>query len=428
MKYELNDKPGMIPMLMYGLQWFIVTVPSLVIIGIVAAGIHAENAADQIFYLQKMFIVMGLATVVQIMWGHKLPLVIGPASVLLIGVVAAESSGASATYTAIVVCGILLSVLAYSGLLYKLRFVFTPRVITVILIMIALTLSPVILNLIISDKSHAAFDLVFALILTLIFVVTNNLLKGVWKSTTIVLGMFVGSLIYYMVNGFPLSSLSDMAKIGFVGDSSFFAFSPEFNIGTILAFIFCFIALIINELGSIEAVAQMLKADGVDKRIKRGVGILGFSNVASGLFGIIGPVDFSMSAGIISATRCASRYTLIPAGLGLVVCAFFPPVISLLSSIPGVVLGCIMLYLMSSQFASGLNMLITEKAIANFNDALTVGLSLMIALIISYTPKELFTQFPAILHPIIGNGFVMGVITVLVLEHIVFGKKELKEN
>lgn len=428
MKYGLDDKPGIVPMLMYGLQWFIVTVPSLIIIGIVAAGVHAGDASSQVFYLQKLFVVMGLSTVVQILWGHKLPLVIGPASVLLIGVVAAQSSGAPATYTAIMIGGVLLSILAYSGLLQKIRFVFTPRVITTILIMIALTLSPVILNLIISDKAHASFGIVFALLLTLALVVINNLLKGIWKSMTIVLGMLGGSIAYYLINGFPPLLQHDMPAIGFAAESSFFLFSPEFNIGTILAFVFCFIALIINELGSIESVAQMLKAGNVGKRIKSGVGILGFSNLVSGAAGIIGPVDFSMSAGVISATRCASRYTLIPAGLGLVVCAFFPPVISILSGVPSVVLGCIMLYLMSSQFASGLFMLITEKAITNFNDALTVGLSLMIALMISFAPKAVFENFPSILHPIIGNGFVMGVITVLVLEHIVFRKKETKED
>lgn len=425
MKYNLNDKLGVIPMLMYGLQWFIVTVPCLVIIGIVAAGVHSTNPAEQIFYLQKIFALMGLATIVQVLWGHKLPLVIGPASVLLIGVISSKSSGAPATYTAIMVGGILLSILAYSGLLQKVRFIFTPRVIAVILIMIALTLSPVILNLIISDSAHISFNMLFALVLTFVLVGINNLLKGVWKSTTIVWGMVGGSIVYYLVNGFPKVMQPETQFFGLNADLSFFIFPLDFNIGTILAFVFCFVALIVNELGSIEAVAHMLKADAVGKRVKRGIGILGFSNIASGFLGVIGPVDFSMSTGIISSTQCASRYTLIPAGIGLFLCAFFPPVIQLLSSVPSVVLGCIMLYLMSSQFASGLIMLFSEKGVVTFNNALTVTLPLMVALIISFAPKSVFEYFPSILHPIISNGFVMGVIAVLLLEHIIFKERKL---
>lgn len=422
MKYNLDDKPNIISLLMYGLQWFIVTVPCLIIIGIVAAGVHTDNPDLQIFYMQKIFIVMGISTIVQIIWGHKLPLVIGPASVLLIGVIASQSSGESATYTAIAIGGVLLMILAYSGLLQRIRFIFTPRVITVILIMIALTLSPTILKLIISDPANESFSIIFALALTIVLVIMNNLLKGIWKSMTIIFGMVAGSIVYFLLNGFVNPLNSDIKTFGFT-DTSFFIFPFEFNTGTILAFVFCFIALIINELGSIEAVAQMLKADNIGSRVKRGVGILGFSNLASGAFGIIGPVDFSMSTGIISSTQCASRYTLIPAGIGLVVCAFFPPVINLLSNVPNVVLGCIMLYLMSSQFASGLMMLVTEKAIGNFNNALTITLSLLVAIIISFAPKTIFEYFPSVLHPIIGNGFVMGVITVLLLEHIIFRKK-----
>lgn len=421
MKYNLNDKPGVVPMIMYGLQWFMVTVPILIIIGVVAAGIHTTDSVAQTVYLQKLFAVIGLLSVIQVLWGHRLPLIVGPATVLLIGVISAVSTGPAATYTAIMIGGGILSLLAFSGALSKIRSIFTPRVIAVILIMIALTLTPVILNLITSNASPMSFNLAFALVLTAILFVLNRLLKGVWKSTTLIWGLLAGSIVYYLINGFPIVTETDTRIFGFAASSFFIDF--EFNIGTIFAFLFCFVALIINELGSIEAVAQMLKADNTAKRIKRGVGILGLSNVLSGSIGIVGSVDFTMSTGIISATQCASRYTLIPAGLGLLVCAFFPPVINLLSSVPNVVLGCIMLYLMSTQFASGLMMIVTTKAIVNFDHALTVGLSLMVALIISFAPKEMFSMFPAILHPIIGNGFVMGVITVLLLEHVLFRKK-----
>ncbi|MDR0939468.1 MAG: purine/pyrimidine permease [Mediterranea sp.] len=422
MKYNLNDKPGIPHLLMYGLQWFIVTIPSIIIIGIVAGGISSGDASEQVFYMQKLFIAMGLITVVQILWGHKLPLVIGPASVLLVGIVSAQSSGAAATYTAIMVGGALTALLALSGLLRRIRFLFTSRVITVILILIAITLSPVILKLIVSDKPHASFNLIFALLLTLVLVVTNYAMKGVWKSMTIVIGLIGGTVVYSLLKGFSGFPQAETSIAGFaVSPSSFFfPFNPEFNVGTILAFVFCFIALIINELGSIEAVGQMLKADRLDRRVKRGTSILGISNLVTGSMGIIGPVDFSMSAGVIASTQCASRYTLIPAGLALVACALFPPVIEIFSGVPGVVLGCVMLYLMATQFASGLQMLILEKSIGSFNDALIIALSLMVAMMISFAPQEAFEPFPTLLRPILCNGFVMGVITVLLLEHLVF--------
>ena len=182
-------------------------------------------------------------------------------------------------------------------------------------------------------------------------------------------------------------------------------------------------ALIVNELGSIQAVGHMLQADRMDQRTTRGVGIVGVTNVLSGLFGVIGPVDYSMSPGVISATGCASRYTLLPAGAGLILCAFFPSVVGMLVTIPGVVMGAILLYLMATQLAAGLQMLVREKAITDFDSGVVVGLPLMVALLLSFAPEEVLNLIPSLFKPIVGNGFVMGVITVLIMEHLILKKR-----
>ena len=165
------------------------------------------------------------------------------------------------------------------------------------------------------------------------------------------------------------------------------------------------------------------------RRTTRGVGITGLANVVSGALGTVGPVDYSMSPGIIAATGCASRFPLIPAGIGLVVCAFFPGFIECLNAIPGVVMGAVLLYLMASQLSAGMQMMIREKAVDGFDGGIVVGFSLMVALLLSFAPDEALNSIPALIRPIVGNGFVMGVITVLILEHLIFraGKKAKKE-
>ena len=420
MKYKIDDKPGMLPLLLYGLQWWLVSIPCVVIMGIIIARMHYGDLADQTFYLQKLFGLMGAAMIVQVLFGHRLPLIIGPASVLLIGVISTISSGVAAIYTAIFVGGAVLLLLAVTGLLSKLQFIFTSRIVTVILILIAFTLSPVILRLIFSGEASVLFNLVFAVLLVFALVISNILLKGVWKSTTVLWGIGLGSLVYFVANGFPgISTLNDSSSVPLL------VFSLDFNVSTIFAFLFCFIALIINELGSIQAVGQMLKADNLEERTNRGVGFLGLSNMFAGLLGVVGPVDYSMSPGVIAATGCASRYTLIPAGIGLIICAFFPSVVQLLVEIPGVVMGAILLYLMASQLSAGLQMLVKDNTITNFNHGIIIGLPLMIALMLSFAPADILNQIPPLIRPIIGNGFVMGVLAVLIMEHLLF-KKEKK--
>ena len=312
----------------------------------------------------------------------------------------------------------------FAGLLSRLQAVFTPRIIVVILCLIAFTLSPVILRLIFAGNSFVLFHLFFALLLALAMILANKLLKGIWKSIVVLGGILVGSMVYYSVMGFPETGGIQAGHEGYFG-----LWPWKFDLGAVLSFFFCFIALIVNELGSIQAVGRMIGADHMERRTTRGVGITGLANVVSGALGIVGPVDYSMSPGIIAATGCASRFPLIPAGIGLVVCAFFPGFIECLNAIPGVVMGAVLLYLMASQLSAGMQMMIREKAVDGFDGGIVVGFSLMVALLLSFAPDEALNSIPALIRPIVGNGFVMGVITVLILEHLIFraGKKAKKE-
>ncbi|MDL2269194.1 purine/pyrimidine permease [Desulfosarcina sp. OttesenSCG-928-A07] len=422
MKYQLDDKPGIGAMVLYGLQWWVVSLPCVVIMGVVVARLHYTDIGAQTFYLQKLFGVMGTATLVQIFMGHRLPLVVGPAATLLVGIVAATASSINAVYTAILAGGAILAVIGYSGLMTRLRFFFTPRIIAVILILIAFTLCPTILKLVFPGPDHAIFHLCFALTTVGVLILWNTWAPGVWKSMTVIIGIAGGTLVYLLVLGTP--------SLGTAGadPESYFLFLPrlEFHMGTLFSFVFCFLALIINELGSIESVGHMLKADTMAPRIRSGMGLQGLANMAAGGLGVIGPVDFSLSAGVIAATGCASRFTLAPAGVGLVLCAFIPQLVLLLSHIPSPVMGALMLYLMSAQLASGLAMLVSEKGVTDFNSGITVSLPLMVGILISFAPPEVMSRFPELIRPIIGNGFAMGTLTVVILEHIVFRKG--KEN
>ena len=248
--------------------------------------------------------------------------------------------------------------------------------------------------------------------------VAIKFLKGIWKSVVVLCGVIGGCLVYYGIWEFPgLENLQDESM-----SLSLWSWPWKWDLGAVLSFVFCFIALVVNELGSIQAVGRMVGADRMQRRSVRGVGITGIANMLAGMIGVVGPVDYSMSPGIIAATGCASRYPLIPAGVGLLLCDFCTSFIQLLSAIPGVVMGTVLLYLMASQLSAGLQMLTAEKAVFDYESGLVIGFSLMIALFLSFVPEEVLNTIPALLRPVIGNGFVMGVITVLILEHGVFRK------
>ena len=91
-------------------------------------------------------------------------------------------------------------------------------------------------------------------------------------------------------------------------------------------------------------------------------------------------------------------------------------------------MGSVLLYLMSSQLSAGLQMLARNKAVADFNSGIIIGFPLMAALALAFVPHEVINQIPAFIRPIVGNGFVMGVIFVLLLEHLVLKHPPLKSK
>ncbi len=427
-KYGLDEKPPFSELILLGLQWLAIMVPIVVIIGNVVAGLHFSAFAAQIAYMQKVFFMTGISLLAQLLWGHRLPLIAGPATILLVGVMASRGSGIDAIYTAMALGGLALFSLSAAGLFNYFKRLFTPPVVATILIMIAFTLTPMILNLSISSSvpEFAWINLCFILVFVLCIFVVNKRAGGFWRSTLIMWALIAGTAVYSLISPRDLETMPAVhSKI--TADFLFKTnFNPVFEPGVIIAFLVCFLALSINDLGSIYSVGGLLEPERMPERVARGLSMTGILNFLAGLLGVIGPVNFSLSPGVIASTGCASRFTLVPAGLFLLAVSFLPPVISLIGGIPPVVVGGVFLYIMCAQIAAGLVMVYDVKRGFHFENGLVIGLPLMLSIIISFLPDSALDTFPVVLRPLLGNGFVVGVFAVMIMEHLVFRKKNNK--
>jgi len=413
LKYGLDSKPAAGAMLLYGLQWFMICIP------VVLTSTFIAPAGETVFFTQKMFAVMGVTMIVQSLWGHRLPLIAGPAAALLMGVItaSAQGHGSSTIYPATMIGGAVIAAMAACGVLSRLQRIFTQRIVISILLLVSFTIAKPIVGLIFSDSDHQLLALVFSIVCVLAMAVANNLLRGVWKTTVVIWAMILGSLVYYCFTGFPSQFMTDSVE------PRLFNLPMEFDAGVVLAFLFCYIALMINEVGSIQSLGEMISADRMPQRNKRGAGITGLMNIAAGALGVLGPVDYSLSPGVVASTSCASRYTLLPAAAAMILLAFFPQAVAILLTTPLPVMGTVLLYLMATQIAAGLNMMQASKAVPTFKDGMILGIPIMFNVILSFAPQQAIDTIPALLRPIVGNGFVMGIIVILLLEHLLLKRE-----
>ncbi|KUO75297.1 MAG: xanthine permease [Desulfosporosinus sp. BRH_c37] len=421
-KYGLNEIPSLGHLLLFGLQWLAIIIPIILIMGTAVTSLHPSGMVLQVVYIQKLFFVVAVAIFLQVIWGHRLPIIIGPATVFLVGMASGGGSNPEAVYTSILLGGLILAAVSITGLFAYLKRLFTATVIAVILILVALTLTPMILNLVTAPTAHASsfVNLCFSLAMVFCMFISAKYLRGLWKSTLVFWAVIVGTLSYLLL--FPMSPLPTndlpMVDIFWKGFQPFFVFDS----GVFLSFLVCYLALSVNDLGSIQAVDELLKPDNMPKRITRGVAATGLVNVLAGFLGVIGVVNFSYSPGVIISSGVASRYTLIPTSLILLALSFLPKTTAILGSVPSVVIGSSMIYIMCSQIAGGLQIVQSRKY--KFEYGLIIGLPIILGVIISYLPPAVLNTFPLILKPVLGNGFVVGVITVLIMEHIVFPQKD----
>ncbi len=424
-RYGLDDRPPLKQLIAFGIQWFAVSVPALVIIGKIVADVHSADDAAQVLYLQKMTFIIGFTLFGQILWGHRLPLLAGPSTAILIAVLASRQSGTAAIYGSVLAGGLILTGIGLTGLFGRLRRLFTPRVVAVVLLLIAFTLIPTVLQLMMGSgaSSRPLSNLLFSLALLLSMAIAYQFLRGTLRLTLIIWTMVAGSVSHHLLLAGtpPQGALDSPAVFSFF--FSGLTTSPAFESGVLLSFLFSFLALIVNDFGSIQSLNEILRPQGAARRIDRGITATGLANVAAGFLGVLGPVNFSLSPGIIMATRCASRFTLLPAAALLCVISFSPALIGVMGAIPASVIGAVLAYILSSQIAAGLGVLMQQQIPLDFEGGLVVGIPVLVSILIAFLPGAILGDVPPFLKPLLGNGFAAGLLVCLVLEHVVFRRR-----
>jgi xanthine/uracil permease len=107
-------------------------------------------------------------------------------------------------------------------------------------------------------------------------------------------------------------------------------------------------------------------------------------------------------------------------GAIMIACAFIPKLWALLTAIPPSVIASVLFVALASQFMAGINVMLAGKEKIERRDYFTVGLPILFGAIISILPKPFFQLFPNTLAALISNGLVMGILSSLLFEHVLF--------
>jgi xanthine/uracil permease len=418
--YNLDDLPPWSSMTLYGLQWALIFLPSLMILAVIASEYAGLAPAEKVLFFQRVLITCGGVMILQTLWGHRYPLLDGPSSALLLAFIIFAPQGIPVIQGGMILGGIYLVLLSASGLMRFWKPLFTDPVIGVILILVAITLLPYLVPMIIGvgPRHPHGEPLVFAVSLATVILIAllSHWLSGFPKTIALFLGIILGTLGLAAMGRLKPGPLEE--ALWFSVPQPLFPSFPQFSWNAALAFLLAYLAVVMNAVGSIYSVGEVVGKEGIEKRVSRGIGLTGVGGIAGGALGVIGTVSFALSPGIVLVTRVGSRFPLTLCGAIILSLAFFQKLTALMTAIPSSVVGAAMMIGLAAQIGAGISIFARKAEPLSGRDYLVIGLPILMGGLVSILPEGFFQDLPGAIRGLLKNGLVVGIVLVLLLEHV----------
>lgn len=418
------------------IQWMVFILAGTIVTPISVAFAFHFSGAETADLLQRTFFVVGLTSILQGMFGHRLPLMEGPAglwwAVFLTYAAVASHSGISGE---LILRSLELGVLSAGGLfillsVFKLnqyiRKIFTPTMTGVYLILLVVQLSgPFIEGILGINGGHLDWKTATGAIVTLcLAIILSRLSFSILKNYSVLISLIVGWALFALM-GLTESPVKPHHIFQF---PSVFAWGiPTFQLSVFITAMLTALLLLTNLLASVDVVKQVVEPEKNISLDRIGF-IMGINQLIGGLFSTIGGVPISGSAGFIKTTGIKERLPFLIGSVFILILSFFPFVMDILASIPASV-GYATLFVSISSIA-GMGIRTLKPVLDQENKLTVISLSFMAGAGILLLPAGALKGLPSIVSSLLSNGLVIGVLFGILLEQafLRFGRKETQEQ
>lgn len=419
-----------------GLQWAIFLIASSIAAPIAIAQVFGMDATETALFIQRTIFTLGVACLVQAFIGHRLPINEGAAGLWWgIFVVYAGMAGViyptakdslQALQSGMLYSGALFILLAVSGLVSKMKKLFTPTITFTYLMLLILQLSGTFINGMFGigesgDRLDGTVVIGSIVVVIITFITMNHKKKWVSKYS-VLLSISSGWMLFLLLGKTPVFS-SHTANLVELPRMLVFG-KPVWDSGILVTAIFITLLLIANMMASIRVMESLFKHSfsiDVPNRMKEGSIASGINHLVAGLFSAIGPVPISGAAGFVSVTRMISMTPFIIGSIIVVAITIFPGIMSLFATLPAPVAYAVTFVIFTKMVEMAFNELTTESNQAQAYKVSAFGL--MIGVGLMFVPTESLSGLPNILATILSNGLITGTIIAIGMEQFLFWKK-----
>jgi xanthine/uracil permease len=343
-------------------------------------------------FVSATVLVMGLGTMLQSLptrFGSGLLLVSIPGPGRLpIHVGIAAYYGLGAVMGATLVAGV--ATIAMARVIPRLRPVFPPEVIGVVVLMLGITLVTGAVTRSVgfsADSGEISGPALLAAVATVACMVGIAIWgSAVWRRVAMVLGAVAGTAVTALTGTLPLPSL-DVPLVAMPGLGLDLP-APEFHLVPIAVILLSQLITMMDQFASTLSLDRMTDADwrrADMPMVARSITGLGVTQILHGLLGTLAGGSSSANIGLVHASGIAARRVGLVAGAFLAVAAFFPPVAALLALTPPAVVGGILLYTAAYMITAGMDLIMSRMM--NARRSFTVGLSIVLGTAVMLVPR-----------------------------------------
>ncbi len=296
---------------------------------------------------------MGLATILQLTIGSKLPIVQGSSFSFLtpiFAIITIITSQQGSSYTimqtfagALIVGGLIETIIGYSGLVGILKKFITPVVIGPTIMLIGFSLFDVAVSL-----NAAKYWPISLLVVAGIFIFSLlvkgkiNLFPVLFSIILVYLLCLILSLTGKFTSEHPAYiSLQKVAQSNWFHLPGIFPYgAPIFKLSAIFALLAAFLASILESIGDYHSVsfAAGLEAPS-EKTINKGIGAEGLGCIINGIVGGTGTTSYTENIGLINITKVASRYVVFIGAFVLIILSCFAKLGAIIATMPAPIIG-----------------------------------------------------------------------------------------
>lgn len=421
-RYEPHERPPQALAFGLALQQGAVCLAGIVITPIIV--IRAADGGEP--YLSwavfAALLVSGLTTALQAVrvWGvgAGYPLLMGTSAAFIAVCVAAIAEGGPAMLATLVLIAAMFQ-FALAARLAWLRKLITPTVAGVVIMLIAVTVMPVVFDMLKEvPEGTAPIAAPVSTLSTLVVIVFLSLkASGSVRLWVPVIGLLVGSAV---ASAFGLYDFGRVAEADWFGvpDGGWpgldLSFGPTFW-ALLPAFVFVTLIGAIETIGDASAVQGVAwrQPRAVDFRAVQGaVAADGAGNFLSGIAGTVPNTTYSSSIAITEITGVAARSVGVWIGVIFVAVAFIPKAAAVLLAIPGPVAAAYLTVLLAILFVLGMKMVIRDGV--DYRTGVIVGVSFWVG--VGFQQQVVFAeQLGEWWGSLLGNGMTSGGLTAILL-------------